>query len=132
MVIFIDSNIPMYLVGAPHPNKDRTLALLTQLVGDGERLVTSVEVYQEIIHRYIKIERPDAIDPAFRALDDVTDDVLSFGISEVRDARELIRSGIGISSRDAIHVAVMRSAGTNRILSFDAGFDECPGIERLA
>ena len=131
-MIFIDSNIPMYLVGAPHPNKDRTLALLTQLVGDGERLVTSVEVYQEIIHRYIKIERPDAIDPAFRALDDVTDDVLSFGISEVRDARELIRSGIGISSRDAIHVAVMRSAGTNRILSFDAGFDECPGIERLA
>lgn len=122
----------MYLVGAPHANKDRTLALLTKLIGDGERLVTSVEVYQEIIHRYMGLKRPDAIDPAFRALDDVTDDVLSFGMPEVRAARELIRMGGGLSSRDALHVAVMRSAGTNRILSFDAGFDECPGIERLA
>ncbi len=122
----------MYLVGAPHANKDRTLALLTKLIGDGERMVTSVEVYQEIVHRYIRIKRPDAIDHAFRALDDVADEVLSFGMPEVRDARELIRSGIGLSSRDALHVAVMRSAGTNRILSFDAGFDECPGIQRLA
>ena len=131
-MIFIDSNVPMYLVGAPHPNKDRTLALLTQLVGDGERLVTSVEVYQEIIHRYAWIKRPDAIDPAFRALDDVADDVLSFGMPEVRAARVLVRTGVGLSARDALHVAVMRSAGTNRILSFDSGFDECPGIERLA
>ena len=131
-MIFIDSNVPMYLVGAPHPNKDRTLSLLTQLVRDGERLITSVEVYQEIIHRYTGLKRPDAIDPAFRSLDDVADEVLSFGMSEVRAARELIRSGIGLSSRDALHVAVMRSAGTNRILSFDGGFDECPGIERLA
>lgn len=131
-MIFIDSNIPMYLVGAPHANKDRTLALLTKLIGDGERLVTSVEVYQEIIHRYMGLKRPDAIDPAFRTLDDVTDEVLSFGMPEVRAARELIRTGGGLSSRDALHVAVMRSAGTNRILSFDAGFDECPGIERLA
>ena len=121
----------MYLVGAPHANKDRTLGLLTQLVSDGEWMITSVEVYQEIIHRY-REERFDAIDAAFRVLDDATDEVLSFGMPEIREARELIRSGIGLSSRDALHVAVMRSAGTNRILSFDTGFDECPGIERLA
>ena len=44
-VIFIDSNVPMYLVGAPHPNKDRAVAVLTQLARDGERFVTDVEVY---------------------------------------------------------------------------------------
>ena len=27
---------PMYLVGAAHPNKDRALAILTQMVRDGE------------------------------------------------------------------------------------------------
>ena len=131
-MIFIDSNVPMYLVGAAHPNKDRSLALLTQLVRDGERLVTSVEVYQEIVHRYTWINRPDAIDAAFRILDDVIDEALSFGLAEVRAARELIRSGIGLSSRDALHVSVMRSAGASRILSFDAGFDGCPGVERLS
>ena len=34
-VIFIDSNVPMYLVGAPHPNKDRAVAVLTQLARGG-------------------------------------------------------------------------------------------------
>jgi predicted nucleic acid-binding protein len=28
-VIFVDSNIPMYLVGAPHPNKDAAARVLT-------------------------------------------------------------------------------------------------------
>ena len=130
-MIFIDSNIPMYLVGAPHPNKDRALMVLTQLVGDGEQLVTDVEVYQEILHRYTAIRRPDAIDAAFESLDALTDEVLAFGMSEIRAARAIIGAVAGISARDALHVAVMRKAGASRILSFDSGFDACPGIERL-
>ena len=57
-MIFIDSNVPMYLVGAAHTNKDRALAILTQLVRDGEQFVTDAEVYQEIFHRYTAIRRP--------------------------------------------------------------------------
>ena len=130
-MIFIDSNVPMYLVGSPHANKDRALAILTRLVRDGERLVTSVEVYQEILHRYAVVHRLDAIDAAFQSLDAIVDDVLAFGMSEVRAAKGLIESVDHLSARDALHVAVMRSAGTSRILSFDSGFDTCPGIDRL-
>ena len=130
-MIFIDSNVPMYLVGAPHPNKDRALAMLTQLVQDGERFSTDVEVYQEILHRYTAIRRFDAIDAAFESLDAIADDILTFGMPEIRAARALIDSVNGLSARDAFHVAVMRKAGTNRILSFDRGFDICPGIHRL-
>ena len=130
-MIFIDSNVPMYVVGAPHPNKDRVLAVLAQLVGAGERLVTDVEVYQEILHRYTAIRRPDAIDAAFGSLDALADDVLTFGIPEVHAARALLDAIEGLSARDALHVAVMRRAGIRRILSFDQGFDACPGIERL-
>ena len=130
-MIFIDSNVPMYLVGAPHPNKDRAVAILTRLAQDSERLVTSVEVYQEILHRYVAIRRPDAIDAAFQSLDALVDDVLTFGMSEVREARVLIHSIDGLSARDALHVAVMSGAGASRIMSFDSGFDACPGIERL-
>ncbi|MCY3892236.1 MAG: hypothetical protein OXF65_02960 [Acidimicrobiaceae bacterium] len=68
-MIFIDSNVPMYLVGAAHPNKDRTVAVLTRLVQSGETLVTDIEVYQEILHRYVAIGRLDAIDPAFDAIE---------------------------------------------------------------
>ena len=105
--------------------------MLAQLVGAGERLVTDVEVYQEILHRYTAIGRPAAIDAAFGSLDALTDDVLTFGIPEVRAARAVLNAVEGLSARDALHVAVMRRAGIQRILSFDQGFDTCPGIERL-
>jgi predicted nucleic acid-binding protein len=55
-VIFIDSNIPMYLVGAAHPFQGAA-ATTESCVRQGERLVTDVEVLQEILHRYAAIRR---------------------------------------------------------------------------
>ena len=128
---FVDSNVPMYLVGAPHPNKDRLRAVLDRLIRERTRFVTDVEVYREILHRYTAIDRLDAIDPAFECLDAIADEVLSVGMEQIRNARELLASIKGLSARDALHVAVMRSAGISRILSLDRGFDSCPGIDRL-
>ena len=106
----------MYLVGADHPNKDTVKRVLMRLITAGERLITDVEVYQEVLHRYTSINRPDAIDPAFASLDSITDDVLPIEIADIREARSLIGSVHGISARDALHVAVMRKAGVTRIL----------------
>ena len=130
-MIFVDSNVPMYLVGNPHPNRDRVEQTLARLASEQERLVTGVEVYQEILHRYAAIGRPEQINRAFRRLDDIVVDVLTFGRQEIREAREILQSVPGISARDALHVAVMRSAGITQILSYDRGFDAVPGIERL-
>ncbi len=130
-MIFVDSNVPMYLVGAAHPNKDRLRAVLDSLIRERTRFVTDVEVYQEILHRYTAIGRPDAIDPAFECLDAIADEILAFGMAEIRAAREILASVEGLSARDALHVAVMRSAGVTRILSLDCGFDRCAGIDRL-
>lgn len=122
----------MYLVGAPHPNKDQAIAVLIRLVREGEQFITDVEVYQEILHRYTSIHRLDAIAPAFQSLDAITDDVLTFGMDAVIAAKEMVISVDGLSARDALHAAVMRQAGVNRILSFDVGFDSCPGVQRVA
>ena len=130
-MIFVDSNVPMYLIGAAHPNKDRTVAVLTRLTQAGETFVTDVEVYQEILHRYVAIGRLEAIDPAFASLDSLVDDVLSFGVAEVRTARSLLESVSSLSARDALHAAVMANAGVKRIFSFDQGFDAVTGLERL-
>ena len=88
-MIFIDSNVPMYLAGAAHPNKERTAGLLEELSGQGEEFVTDVEVYQEILHRYASIHRLNAADDAFDALDRLVDEVLTFGTPEIRAARVL-------------------------------------------
>ena len=130
-MILVDSNVPMYLVGAHHPNKIRAIQLVAELVRNGERLVTDIEVYQEILHRYTALRRTDAIDAAFRSLDAIVDEVFSFGMPEIRVARTIIESVDGVSARDALHVAIMRSHRVNRILSFDRGFDAAPGVERL-
>ena len=130
-MIFVDSNVPVYLVGAEHPNKVRVSEHLAQFIRSNERLVTDVEVYQEVLHRYVSIRRHDAINPAIASLDAITDEVLPIDIADVRAARELIASVAGISARDALHAAVMRRAGIERIFSLDRGFDACPGLERL-
>ena len=71
-MIFLDSNIPMYLIGAPHANKDAARRALEWWITRGERLVTSAEVMQEILHRYVAIGRLDAIQPALeRKLDEI-------------------------------------------------------------
>ena len=64
-------------------------------------------------------------------MDGLVDEILNFGMSEIRAARALLGSVEGISARDALHVAVMHKAGASRILTFDIGFDSFPDIERL-
>ena len=76
-VILVDSNIPMYLVGAPDPHKSDAQRLLEKLVTDRQPLVTDAEVFQEILHRYVAIDRRDAIQPAFDALLGMGDEVLA-------------------------------------------------------
>ena len=130
-MIFVDSNVPMYLIGASHPNKTRAVELVNRLVRAGERLVTDIEVYQEILHRYTAIRRTDAIEAAFRSLDAIADEILTFGMREIRAAKSIIDSVDGVSARDALHVAIMRSSRVGRILSFDRGFDAFPELDRL-
>ena len=54
-MILVDSNIPMYLVGAPHPNKDAARRALEEAVAAGEPLCADAEVLQEILYRYTAI-----------------------------------------------------------------------------
>jgi predicted nucleic acid-binding protein len=74
-VILVDSNIPMYLVGASHPLKSDAQRLLEKLIRDRQRLVTDAEVLQELPHGYVAIDRRDAIQPASDALLRVADEV---------------------------------------------------------
>lgn len=131
-MIFVDSNIPMYLVGAPHPHKVDARRWLEELVSGQQRLVSDAEVLQEILHRYVSIARPDAIQPAFDALLGVVDEVFPVDRAAVERAREIVLGRKGLSARDAIHLAAMQIHGVKRILSFDRGFDDFPGIVRLS
>ena len=130
-MILIDSNVPMYLIGAPHPHKIDAQRLLEKLISARERLVTDAEVLQEILHRYLAIDRRDAIQPAFEVLLSVVDEVLPIDQAAVERAKDIVMGHRRLSARDALHIAVMEQQRIERILSFDSGFDGVPGISRL-
>jgi predicted nucleic acid-binding protein len=130
-MILIDSNVPMYLVGANHPHKADARRLLETAIADGERLVTDAEVLQEILHRYVAIDRRDAIQPAFDALLGIVDEVVAVTLADVERAKAIVLGRRRLSARDALHAAVMERQGIDRIMSFDEGFDGLPGMKRL-
>ncbi len=121
----------MYLVGAPHPHKIDAQRLLESAIAARERIVTDVEVLQEILHRYGAIARPDAIQPAFDAVLGVIEAVYPIELADAERAKEVVLGNYGLSAREAIHVAVMEHHGVDQIMSFDAAFDHYPGIVRI-
>ena len=131
-MILIDSNVPMYLVGTPGPLKTDAQRLLEKLVSQRERLITDAEVLQEILHRYVAINRRHDIQPAFDALLNVVDEVLPVDGAVAERAKQIVLGYLRLSARDAVHLAVMEQHGIDRILTFDAGFEGFPGSTRLS
>jgi hypothetical protein len=130
-LIFVDSNIPMYLIGAAHPHKTDAQVILERLIAAGQRLVTDAEVLQEILHRYTAIEKREAIGPALQVTLDIVDEVIPIGKAEVLRAGEIAQNRALMSARDALHIAVMERHGIRSILSFDGDFDRWPGVQRI-
>jgi predicted nucleic acid-binding protein len=122
----------MYLVGTPGPHKTDAQRLLEKLVSERHRLVTDAEALQEILHRYVAINRRHDIQPAFDALLNAVDEVLPVDRGAVERAKQIVLAYQRLSARDAVHLAVMEQHGIERILSFDSGFDGFPGITRLS
>ena len=131
-MILVDSNIPMYLVGAPHAHKSDARRLLEKVVSERQSLVTDAEVLQEILHRYVAIDRRDAIQPAFDALLGIVDQVLPVDRSTAERAKEIVLGYRQLSARDAVHIAIMERHGIEQIMTFDTEFDGFPGITRLS
>lgn len=130
-MIFVDSNVPMYLIGAPHQHKTDAQHILERLVSERERLVIDAEVLQEILHRYVAIDRRDAIQPAFDVVLSVVDEIFEVNRSAVERAKEIVLGRRRLSARDALHLSVMEQQGVERIFSFDRAFDAIPGIVRI-
>jgi predicted nucleic acid-binding protein len=130
-LIFVDSNIPMYLIGAPHPHKTDAQVILERLIAAGQRLVTDAEVLQEILHRYAAIDKRKAIGPALQVTLDIVDEVFPIEKADVLRAGEIVQNRGLMSARDAVHIAVMERHDIRSILSFDGDFDRWPGLQRI-
>jgi uncharacterized protein len=130
-VIYVDSNVPMYLVGADHPHKRRVMELVPQLLSAREAFVTSAETFQEIVHRYLAIRDRTHLNAAYEALEAMVVSVADVRKEDVDRARSLSADHPSLSSRDCLHVAVMRRLDCARVWSYDASFDLVPSLQRI-
>lgn len=127
--VFVDSNVFMYAAGAEHPLKGPSLTFLRRATVGEVQAVTSVEVLQEILHRYRRLDLPDVAATVYDLAVQICVEVLPVTIAETDVAVSLL-AGSGGSVRDAIHAAVMRNAGIEGIATFDVGFDQL-GVRRV-
>ncbi len=122
----------MYIIGAPHPNKDRAKSVLKRLIRDESRMVTDTETFQEILHRYSALNRKDAIQPAYDVLLSVVDEIFPVTTEDVVRAKDLLLANSVISARDAVHTSVMKNRSVDTIFSFDTGFDSFSFLNRIS
>jgi len=129
-MIFVDSNIPMYVAGRDHPNRAPSLRLLERARAGEIRICSSTEVLQEILYRYTSIDRRET---GFRVYDlfvAFCPVVFPVTLADTDRAKELLTRVHGPSVRDAVHAAVMLNNDVQEIATFDRGFDSIEGVRR--
>ena len=113
-MIFVDTNVFIHHVGRRHPLRDEARALVMRALELGQRLVTSAEVLQELLHYYHRSRRTAAMDDAFALLDRVVADVWPVEEADVTRARSLAERYPGLEARDLVHLACCVPAGRSR------------------
>ena len=129
---FIDANVPIYAAGREHPYREPCIRVLAAVNDNPEAFVTDAEVFQEIMHHYLRTERWDAgqvVVESFAAM--MQGRVSPVTIDDVLAAGHLAKEHRGLSSRDLLHLAVMHRLGVTRVITADTDFDRVPGIIRV-
>jgi len=131
VIVFIDSNIPMYVAGREHPNRELARRFLERVRKGSVEACTSTEVLQEILYRYSMLQRLDLAREVYDLFVDICPVVHAVTLADTDRARDLLREVQGVSARDAVHAAVMLNHDVVSIATFDAGFDRIPGVRRV-
>ena len=130
-MIFVDSNVPMYVAGREHPLRGPAQRFLERARAGDVEICTSTEVLQEILYRYAALKRLDLAGAVYDLFVQLCPVVLPVALPDTDRARRLLSEGQGISVRDAIHAAVMLNHDVAEIATFDRGFDAIGGIARV-
>ena len=130
-MVFVDSNVPMYVAGREHPLRDPARRFLERARSGEVDICTSTEVLQEVLYRYAALKRLDLAASVYDLFVQLCPTVFPVALADTDRARFLLANTHGISVRDAIHAAVMLNHDVSDIATFDEGFDRIAGIERI-
>src|SRR5207342_834839 len=95
----------MYAAGGQHPLRAPCQRVLERVEAGELDAVISVEVVQEIVHRYLAIRRPDLAVTGATAAMDLFAPVLPLTHAVMRRIPALARGYPMLAARDLVHVA---------------------------
>lgn len=131
-MILIDANIFMYAAGRDSPQRSPCQRFLERTVsGEGVAACTDAEVLQEILHRYRSLNLPDIGFQLFDTVSQLGIPILAVSDRSLREARTLLEQYPSLSTRDGVHLGVMREHGIEEVLSYDRGLSQVPWVKRL-
>lgn len=131
MKVFLDSNIPMCVAGAEHPNRAPSLRILERVVAGELEAFTGTEVLQVILCRYTALKRRDLACEVYDLMSEICAVILPVMLADTDRARQLLQQIPTLGVRDATHPVVMLHHGIGTLASFDDRFDVVPGIRRI-
>ena len=120
-MIFVDTNVFMYFVGSEHPLREQALDFFEGARLQHLRLVTSTEVLQEILHRYVKLGRRGTATDAFALVDGSVSEVWPVERVDIELARGLADRYPGLEARDLVHLACCIRHEPHDLMTFDRG-----------
>lgn len=130
MTVFIDTSVIMYAAGAPHRHRASCQAVLRQVANGELQATTSVEVVQEILHRFSRGQRETGALMAQHVLD-LFGPLLAVDQAAITGAVSRFRQSPALSARDSLHVATCLMNDITEIVTVDTGFDAVDDVTRI-
>lgn len=131
MTVFVDTAVLMYAAGAEHPLRSPCARIVAGIREGSVEATTSVEVVQELAHRYISIGRPEAARTMTTDALDLFAPVLPITHAVMRRIPDLAARYPRLQARDLVHVATCIHEGITEIISPDRGFDDVAELTRI-
>ena len=116
---FVDANVLMYAVGKPHPLQSRAQEFFDESMRNRRSLCTSAEVIQELMHTYLRANRPYTLDSALELVTRAGMEVWPLEEADVTLARRLHDRYPALGARDLCHLASCRRRGVSEMMTFD-------------
>ena len=118
-MIFVDTNVFMYAVGRDHPLREPAQQFFKEHFESRQKLTTSAEVLQELMHAYIPVQRIETLDQAFTLIESVVSQVWPTEPEDVQFARTLMERYPELGARDLLHLACCRRRRVTRVQTYD-------------
>lgn len=130
-MLLLDANIAMYAEGREHRYQQPCKRVIELAKESSLGYCIDVETLQEILYVYFSRGETDRGIGVAQDLLGMFRTIFPITVSEITVAMQLMSQSRGLSSRDAIHAAVVINHDLEGIVSADRDFDRVPGLRRF-